>query len=422
MVPRLYEPVHMIVLTGGPCSGKSTSLAYLVEKLSDHGFMVAVIPETATMITNNGINRHIMDRMGQILAYQEAIVDVQLAMEETYRTAMEKAFPSRKKILLLDRGVMDTKAYLPKKEWENLLVKRRLSEIKLRDRYSGVIHMLTSADGVEDHYSGDGNPARLEKTVEEAIKADRRTRNAWLGHRHFVVIKNQPVFEDKVKKVLNIILHNLGYSIPITGSIRRYLVGSVDYGSFPEHQRISIEQTYLLSRTPGQDVRLKKREQYGTSMFFIVRRDLGMTEKRGVPHEDEEIISEQRYAELISTKNPSLMPVTKERVCFIWENNYYEIDIYEGKNKGTIILETGFTDEAVPLPPFIDVIEEITDNKRYMEKTMAEQKKKRFRKVTPSLVDPCKTKNWHRLPDPSPSPGEGEGNAIDQESLLVRVG
>ena len=45
----------MIVLTGGPCSGKSSSLAYLTEKLSDHGFMVFVIPETATIITNSGI-------------------------------------------------------------------------------------------------------------------------------------------------------------------------------------------------------------------------------------------------------------------------------------------------------------------------------------------------------------------------------
>jgi tRNA uridine 5-carbamoylmethylation protein Kti12 len=38
---RLIEPVAMIVLTGGPCSGKSSSLAYLTEKL---GYRVAEIP------------------------------------------------------------------------------------------------------------------------------------------------------------------------------------------------------------------------------------------------------------------------------------------------------------------------------------------------------------------------------------------
>ncbi|OPY77882.1 MAG: hypothetical protein A4E65_02535 [Syntrophorhabdus sp. PtaU1.Bin153] len=370
MASGLYEPVYMIVLTGGPCSGKSTSLAYLTEKLSDHGFMVAVIPETATMITNNGINRHIMDRMGQILAYQEAIVDIQLAMEDTYRTAMERAFPNRKKILLLDRGVMDTKAYLPKKEWEEILAKKNLSEINLRDRYSGVVHLLTAADGAPEHYSTDGNPARLENTVEDAIAADRRTRNAWLGHRRFVVVDNRTGFEEKIRKTLNIILHHVGYPVAM-GKERRYLVKGIDFTAMPEHQSVDIEQTYLVSRFPGQEVRLKRRGQNSACMYFVVRRDVTAEETGGSPREEEEIISEREYVNLLKMRNSRLESVVKERVCFVWNNKHYELDIYKGRNQGLVILETGFLGQGAPLPPFVDTGEEITGVKDYAEEALA---------------------------------------------------
>src|SRR5208283_1974774 len=68
---QLIEPVSMIVLTGGPCSGKSSSLAYLTEKLSNHGFMVFVVPETATLITTSGIDRRKMDGPKQVVMYEE---------------------------------------------------------------------------------------------------------------------------------------------------------------------------------------------------------------------------------------------------------------------------------------------------------------------------------------------------------------
>ena len=94
---RLIEPVHLIVLTGGPCSGKSSSLAYLTEKLSDHGFMVFVVPETATLITNNGIDRRKMNSMSQVVMYEEAILDMQLSFEETYARDGEPHIPGTKK-------------------------------------------------------------------------------------------------------------------------------------------------------------------------------------------------------------------------------------------------------------------------------------------------------------------------------------
>lgn len=110
---RLIEPVSMIVLTGGPCSGKSSSLAYLTERLSDNGFMVFVIPETATLITNSGIDRRKMNKSKQVVMYEEAILDMQLAFEETYQQTVTRIFPERKKSSSSTEGSWTSKHSCP---------------------------------------------------------------------------------------------------------------------------------------------------------------------------------------------------------------------------------------------------------------------------------------------------------------------
>ncbi|MBU1091358.1 ATP-binding protein, partial [Patescibacteria group bacterium] len=44
-----------IVLTGGPCSGKTTAINYIAEKLRDKGFRVFVVQEFATMLILAGV-------------------------------------------------------------------------------------------------------------------------------------------------------------------------------------------------------------------------------------------------------------------------------------------------------------------------------------------------------------------------------
>lgn len=44
-----------IVLTGGPCAGKTTIMSHLIQSLEDRGYRVFVIPETPTELILNGI-------------------------------------------------------------------------------------------------------------------------------------------------------------------------------------------------------------------------------------------------------------------------------------------------------------------------------------------------------------------------------
>lgn len=39
--------IYKIVMTGGPCAGKTTSIINLAEKLREQGFAVYIVPETA---------------------------------------------------------------------------------------------------------------------------------------------------------------------------------------------------------------------------------------------------------------------------------------------------------------------------------------------------------------------------------------
>ena len=46
--------VHRIVITGGPCAGKTTAMAKLSLRLQNMGFDVFVVPEVATLTITGG--------------------------------------------------------------------------------------------------------------------------------------------------------------------------------------------------------------------------------------------------------------------------------------------------------------------------------------------------------------------------------
>jgi putative protein kinase ArgK-like GTPase of G3E family len=48
------NPITRIVLTGGPCAGKTTALSELSEGLFQMGFKVLLVPEAATVMKKGG--------------------------------------------------------------------------------------------------------------------------------------------------------------------------------------------------------------------------------------------------------------------------------------------------------------------------------------------------------------------------------
>jgi predicted ATPase len=101
--------VFKIVLSGGPCAGKSTCLARLRETLTDQGWEVYCCPEIPTILLTAGA-KYFGVSQEQLLHTETAILNVQFAFEHNLMRIAQNC--GRKAIIIFDRGGMDVKAYL----------------------------------------------------------------------------------------------------------------------------------------------------------------------------------------------------------------------------------------------------------------------------------------------------------------------
>ena len=192
-----------IVLTGGPCAGKTTALASLKECLEERGYQVFILEESATELINKGI-KPFGENAIPLYDFQKIIINYQLKKELLIRL---KARLQKNSIIIYDRGVIDNKSYLDEISWYRLLNELKLNELKLMNRYDQVIHLVTAADGKVEFYTTANNQARMEDASLARLR-DTNTLNAYIGHHNLKIADNSTNFEDKINKVKNyIILH-----------------------------------------------------------------------------------------------------------------------------------------------------------------------------------------------------------------------
>jgi len=363
-----------IVLTGGPCGGKTTALAYLYEKLSNAGYSVIMTPEVATMIINSGLNPA---GVKSATDFQDLIMTTQVFLEDHIFTRALAIKNGSKPLMICDRGIMDTKAYIGEEDLKAILARHKWDEVVLRDgRYDGVFHLVTAADGKPEYYNLD-NPARQEKTPKAAIRADRLTQEAWLGHPHFVVLDNSTLFEDKMKRLLNAIRKFLGDPVGIEIE-RKYLVGAVPHPLPVPHQVIEIEQHYLVSPNVNEVLRIRRRWQDGRGATFYLTKK-SATESMIARHETERQITQDEYTRFLADADKDFDPVRKKRHCFIWQNQYFELDVFTAPERiaGLVLLEIELTEETqeVVLPPWLTIAGEVTNDPKFTNYAMAKKPK-----------------------------------------------
>lgn len=93
-------------------------------------------------------------------------------------------------VILVDRGLLDGSAYISKDNWQCLLDDMNCNVVMLRDnRYDGIMHLVTAADGASNFYASLNNEAQYE-SVSEAIKKDKILRAAYMGHQKWVIVSN----------------------------------------------------------------------------------------------------------------------------------------------------------------------------------------------------------------------------------------
>lgn len=360
--------ITKIVITGGPCSGKTTGMSYLVEKLRDLGITVFVVPEIATELILGGFNPKLASN-AQLVKFEKLIIKSQIYHENIILELAKDAKSQGQRVVILhDRGVMDARAYVENNEFQAILDNLQKTVVGLRDRrYDAVIHMVTAADGAADFYTLDNNCARQETNLKDAIKVCKSTKNAWIGHPHLRVIDNSTGFEDKIRRVLQEACQVLGVPTPVERE-RKFLVSKFRLPRNLAVQKITIEQHYLKSDEKDVEERVRKRGQDGSFVYYYTRKT--PTKDKSIRLETERQITGYEYLKSIKNEsNPDCQKIVKKRHCFLWNNIYYELDVIEipKRHKSLTFLEIEMTDQNQELiiPKFIQIDREVTGEKRY---------------------------------------------------------
>lgn len=355
--------IKRIVLTGGPCAGKTTALVRIIEHFSSLGYKVFTVPEVPTMVTQAGWN-YMTDNHDFYYEGEKVILELQLALEEKImRMAQTCTEPC---VVVCDRGAMDISAYISPVMWNELTQSCGTSTEELRagGHYDAILHLVSAADGAEKFYTTANNAQRYEKADEAGLAIardlDKKVINAWTGHPHLRVINNGEDFEQKMQRVIDEISEVLELPSPIHEE-RKYIVEVT--GEIPHATKSQITQTYLVA-DPDCEVRLRRRNIDGNIV------NVHTTRKRVSDKEElviERQISNALYESMLQQADPYRHTIDKQRQSFIYQGQFFELDTYQGLHEGLVILETkGMAcHEDVKFPPFLRVIKDVTGDHQY---------------------------------------------------------
>lgn len=132
-----------------------------------------------------------------------------------------------------------------------------------------------------------------------------------------------------------------------------------------------IEQVYLKDDESGFSSRIRKREHDGLPEFFHTRK-MRISDIRRV--ELENTISEKEYLRLMNDRDPERQIIYKKRYCCESSGKTFEIDVFPfWTDRAVMEIELSDEDEQFTIPNELQIIKEITDDRRYTNSSMARE-------------------------------------------------
>lgn len=304
----LENNITKIVLTGGPCAGKSTIFEELEKDLVSKGYYVITVAETATELIKSKILPKPADRE-HTLMFQDIVLQQQYTKEKVAEIFAKKMAKDNKVVILYDRAVIDNRAYLDSKEdFDFILKNHNLDEFEILNNYDLVIDLVSTASCQPENYKLNG--IRYE-TLEEAASLDKRTSTAWIHHPNLKIIKPTEDIEDKkkiVKKVVYDFLNDLNYSDKCITTLTQ----DIDIKDYNDNN----SKTVYVSNIYLDNDMVVSRKQYYDSYVFMVCNYYKNNKKR--------IISQKEFADLIYN-NKIAFAENKKEISFIEQGNVYKI-------------------------------------------------------------------------------------------------
>ena len=150
---------------------------------------------------------------------------------------------------------------------------------------------------------------------------------------------------------------------------RKYLI------RFPDRELLNscsgkteITQTYLLSRD-GRTARVRKRGLDGEYTYTHTQKSRISDVKR---IELEREISQEEYERLLQDADPTRSVIHKTRYCLDYREQMFEIDVYPFWNDRAIMeIELESEEQEILFPPAVQIITEVTSDKRYTNSSLA---------------------------------------------------
>jgi hypothetical protein len=174
-----------IVLTGGPCGGKTTSIGYLQQKLGNK-YNVLVLDE----IPNGLLQLGYLDEVKiSLLDFQRLLFNIQFINEYNAEKECD--------ILLCDRGLLDSKAYLNSQQYNEILKINNLSCKDILNTYNLALYYRTIAYEYPDLF----RKQRIYETPESAIFKDKQSLVIWKEILLNAKYLNTEGFQTKINKI-----------------------------------------------------------------------------------------------------------------------------------------------------------------------------------------------------------------------------
>lgn len=199
--------IKRIVLTGGPCGGKTTALNRIREHFTAQGIHVFTVPEVPTLVTAAGWS-YLTPNRDFYYEGEKIIMELQLTLEDEMER-LAKTFGDEPCLIICDRGMLDISAYITAEMYDELCQSCHTSRQELLHggRYDAVIHLVTAADGAEQFYTTANNAQRYEKADEAGLRLarelDQKVCDAWSQHPHHYHIDNAGDFNHKLQRVVD---------------------------------------------------------------------------------------------------------------------------------------------------------------------------------------------------------------------------
>lgn len=354
--------IKRIVLTGGPCAGKTTALSRIEQDLCEKGYKVFIVGESATELICGGIFPN--ESSVGMLEFQKLIMYYQYQKEEVYDRAVTKS-KDENIVIIYDRGLLDNKSYINDKEFEILLndfsshIGRKVNEIDIASRYDMIIHLVTSAG--RRGYSLESNQARYE-SENEAVLLDRKTMNSWIVHNNLQIVDNTDDFDEKMNKVISLIHGCLGEESFMRKERKFIVQADISKKLVEKFNGLEsiIEQYYIENDMDSSEIRLRKTNyDFGCNYYYVVQNSLENGIKKVLV---EKKISEQEFNRLVNFN--VISTINKKRISFTYEKQFCKLDLF---SDGLMVLEVILNDDKsdVLIPEFFKVIREVTDDKEY---------------------------------------------------------